>query len=170
MTTEKQKYKENEEKKYLDRFLNSPIGQHWLQANNIDRSSLQKKERPDFLFVTKEGKTVGIEITKLIVPNENTEATQQLITIGNQVRAYIQKEYNKKISIIIDKLDKHLCSTKWSDHIDGAYHPGFSKLPSRQELKNKIIETLVKKIALIKEGNVIKESIEIDGEYSGRMD
>ncbi len=65
MITEKQKNKEKEERKYLDRFLRSSVGQLWLQENLINQSSLQKSEEPDFLFTTKDNKIIGVEIKKI---------------------------------------------------------------------------------------------------------
>ena len=166
MITDKQKNKEKEERKYLDRFLRSSVGQLWLQENLINQSSLQKSEEPDFLFTTKDNKIIGVEITKLIVPNENTKATQQLITIGNQVRAYVKKKYNFDISLIVDWYDKRKWSCKWSDLLDAAYHPGFCTLPPYEQLKTKIIEGIDSNIEQIKRNtfSFTKFGIEIEGE------
>lgn len=165
MVSDKQKNKEKEERKYLEEFLSSKCGKLWVKNNKIDISSIQKFEDPDFLFTSNNGEIIGIEITKLIVHNENTLATQQLITLGNQVRAYIKKEYRKEISLIIDKIDQRIFSPKWADHLDAAYHPVFSILPNLQRLKDKIIEALSKRAHEIRYGNIIQEQIEIDGEY-----
>ena len=108
----KQRSKKEEERKYLDEFLNFSIGKSWLKKNQINNIKPINSEAPDFLFKADNNETIGIEITKLIVPNENTEATQQLITIGNQVKAYIKKEYNLDVSLIIDKYDKRRLSCK----------------------------------------------------------
>ena len=91
---EKQKNKKDEEEKYLNEFFNSSVGKSWLEKNQISYSMPIKSEAPDFLFKANNNKNIGIEITKLIVENENTKATQQLITMGNQIRAYVKKEYN----------------------------------------------------------------------------
>ena len=88
---EKQKNKKDEEEKYLDKFLNLSIGKSWLEKNQISYSIPIRSEAPDFLFKADNNETIGIEITKLIVENENTKATQQLITTGNQIRAYVKK-------------------------------------------------------------------------------
>ena len=66
MITEKQKNKEKEERKYLDRFLRSSVGQLWLQENLINQSSLQKSEEPDFLFTTKDNIILGFALYLLM--------------------------------------------------------------------------------------------------------
>lgn len=163
---EKQKNKKEEEEKYLNEFLNSSVGKSWSEKNQINHSMPIKNEAPDFLFRADNDKTISIEITKLIVKNENTEATQQLITIGNRVRTYIKKEYNLDVSLIIDKYDKRKFSCKWSDHLDSVYHPGFSVVPYRQ-LKSKIIEGIDNNIEEI-EKNIFKFGkfwVDVDGEF-----
>ena len=164
--TKKEKEKEKEERKFVNIFLDSPIGKKWIKKNRIHKSSLQKSEEPDFLFETEDNKIIGIEITKLIVPNENTKATQQLITIGNQVRTYFQNTYGFPISLIIDKYDKRKFSCKWSDHLDAAYHPGFCKIRSYQKIKEKLIDALDNNVENIKKNNFnfVKFYIEIENE------
>ena len=163
---EKQKNKKDEEEKYLDKFLNLSIGKSWLEKNQISYSIPIRSEAPDFLFKADNNETIGIEITKLIVENENTKATQQLITMGNQIRTYVKKEYNFDISLIIDKYDKRKFSRKWSDHLDFIYHPGFSVVPYRQ-LKSKIIKSIDNNIKKI-EKNIFKFGkfwVDVDGEF-----
>lgn len=163
---EKQKNKKEEEEKYLNEFLNSSIGKSWLEKNQINHLMPIKNETPDFLFKADNNETIGIEITKLIVKNKNTEATQQLITIGNQIRAYVKKEYNFDVSLVIDKYDKRKFSCKWSDHLDSVYHPGFSVVPYKQ-LKSEIIEGIDNNIEEI-EKNIFKFGkfwVDVDDEF-----
>lgn len=164
MTTDKQKNKEQEERKYLNCFLKSSCGQRWLTKNKIIHSSLEKSEEPDFLFETVNGKKIGLEMTRLIVPNENTKATQQLITVGNQARAYFKQKYGFDISLIIDKYDKRKWSGKRSDYIDACYHPGFAVLPSVKELKDKIIRALDNNVEQLKKRVFIDVWIEVESE------
>lgn len=166
MSTEKIKNKEKEERKYLDSFLNLSFGKNWLRENKIRLDSLQKSEEPDFLFESEDNKTVGIEITKLIVPNENTKATQQLITIGNQARIYFQNTHGFPISLTIDKYDKRKWSGKKADMLDAAYHPGFCTIPPYLQLKEKLIKALDNNVEKIRKNHFhfVKFCIEVDNE------
>lgn len=166
MEENKQTKKEKEERKFVNIFLDSPIGKKWIKKNRIHKSSLQKSEEPDFLFETEDNKIIGIEITKLIVPNENTKATQQLITIGNQARIYFQKKYKFSISLIIDKYDKRKWSTSFSDMLSAAYAPGFWENPSPKKIKATLIEELDRNYENIKKNtfHFAKFWINIEGE------
>ena len=166
MSTEKIKNKEKEERKYLDSFFNLSLGKNWLQENKIRLASLQKSEEPDFLFESDNNKTIGIEITKLIVPNENTKATQQLITIGNQARIYFQNTHGFPISLTIDKYDKRKWSGKKADMLDAAYHPGFCTIPPYLLLKEKLIKALDNNVEKIRKNHFhfVKFCIEVDNE------
>lgn len=82
---EEQKAKELEQ---LNSFMLTPIGFKWYQDCFITDN--KQGESPDFILKTKLDKVIGIEITEFIVANKNTNYTQALTTIGNQVRQYIK--------------------------------------------------------------------------------
>lgn len=156
--------KDNNEKQYVLNFLKTTQGKDWVKRNSIDINSMIKTEGPDFVFENLDGSKIGLEVTKLIVPCENTFATQTLISIGNQVRAFIKKKYNIDISVIIDKYDKRIWSGKKSDFLDAAYHPGFKKILSIKQFKDSFIKAMERNVHLFKPGNIIQESIDVNGD------
>ena len=60
-----------------------------------------------------------------------------------------QKDYNLKISILVDKYDSRMFSPKWSEHLNYAYNPGFSEVPSKNLLKEEIQKCLDNKEQVI---------------------
>ena len=66
--------KDNNEKQYVLNFLKTTQGKDWVKRNSIDINSMIKTEGPDFVFENLDGSKIGLEVTKLIVPCENTFA------------------------------------------------------------------------------------------------
>ena len=61
--------KKSKERKYLENFLNSPVGQKWRTQQGI--TSYEETESPDFIFLTNKNKKIGIEITNFFLQKVN---------------------------------------------------------------------------------------------------
>ena len=157
---EEQKAKELEQ---LNSFMQTSIGFKWYQDCLITDN--KQGESPDFILKTKSEKLIGIELTEFIVRNKNTNYTQALTTIGNQVRQYIKKQYNLDVSILINQHDKLLWSTKWSDHLKRAYDPGFSDIPPAKKFKEKLQEFVDANADNLKKNAFVKGWITIRDEH-----
>lgn len=157
------KNKDIEEQEYLEQFLMTTAGKKWYKQNCI--VSIEKTESPDFLLKNIKGERIALEMTSFIAKNKNLKFTQSLMTIGNQVIAYIKKVYNLDVSILIDKLDQRKWSVNWNDHLELAYNPGFSVIPPLKEFKNKILAFVDKNIESLKKSFFVKDSIQIQNDY-----
>lgn len=152
-----------EEQEYFEQFLITPVGKNWYKQNCI--VSIEKTESPDFFLKNIKGERIALEMTSFIAKNKNLKFTQSLMTIGNQVIAYIKKVYNLDVSILIDKFDQRKWCGNWNDYIERVYNPGFSVVPPLKELKNKIQAFVDGNIELLKKNFFIKNSIQIQNDY-----
>ena len=98
------------EKEIFVKFLNTHIGKAWNSEYKIESSN--HSDSPDFLCQTKDNKTIGLEITQFFIEHKNLPYSRSLTRIGNNVCKLAKKEFNLDISIIIDKYDKRIWSTK----------------------------------------------------------
>lgn len=155
--------KKQEEKEQIKYFFNTQIGKSFLFENNI--VDIQESESPDFFLVKKDETKLSLEVTQFIAKNKNTQYSQALMRYGNNLCNYAQKHYGINISILIDKHDKREFNTKWSEHIDYAYNPGFSKIPPKDTLNNELKNILNKNINNLKSGKLVQEWIQIKDEY-----
>lgn len=159
----KNEKKLTEEKEFLDKFLNTKIGKKWYIENFIIQ--IIKHETPDFLLKNNDNETIALEIIQFIAENKNLHYSQALTRIGNQLCEEIKEKYNIKILMLIDRYDKRKFSPNWNDHIDYAYNPGFSELPSKNIFKNELREILNKNINKLITSSLIQEWIQINNEY-----
>lgn len=159
----KNEKKFTEEKEFLDKFLNTKIGKKWYIENFIIQ--IIKHETPDFLLKNNDNETIALEITQFIAENKNLHYSQALTRIGNQLCEETKEKYNIKISILIDRYDKRKFSPNWNEHIDYAYNPGFSKLPSKNIFKNKLREILNKNINKLEKGILVQEWIQVGSDH-----
>ena len=137
----KNEIKKSEELDCLEKFKSTSVGSDWYSRNAIVKTT--PCEPPDFLFQTRNNKTIGLELADIIAANENTKFSQTLKRIGDQVCHYVKQKYNIDISMTIDKFNKDMWCRK--DYRLSAYKMGFSELPSSKglkELKHKILELL----------------------------
>lgn len=179
----KQEQKDAEEWNYFRGFIRTPSGKSWLRDNKIIESFVQKTENPDFLLDSGDGQKIGLELTRLDTPNENTQATQHLLSTGNKVLHHIEKTYGIQISIIINKVNKmHFVRTR-EEYLEAAYHPGFSYIQNKKDFKSALIKSLEKNIKQLKNhqivydwiGNEVKEMFKITAEmypnpFTGKYD
>ena len=93
------------------------------------------KDNKQSILIKNDNNKIALELTEFIVDNKNLKFSQVVRRIGNQVCKEAEKDYNLKISILVDKYDSRMFSPKWSEHIDYAYNPGFSEVPSKNLLK-----------------------------------
>ncbi|NCB50083.1 MAG: hypothetical protein EOM53_05365 [Alphaproteobacteria bacterium] len=157
--------KKSEEEEFLNIFLSSPEGKLWKEKYKI-REGYQKNESPDFLFRSKDNKTIGLEITQYIEETKNGKVLQKLRRIGNKACCYAKEEYKLNISILIDKFESRLWSLYWKDYIDLHCHPGFCFLFKENDIKPKIEELIDNNIdKIIKWPSLVQETIQIQGEY-----
>jgi len=135
------------ENTYFKFFIETKIGKEWYETNTIVKKL--DTEKPDFLFETSTGKTIGLEITNLIVKSDKYhedkhKAIVALKTIGNKICQHFKKEKGIALSIVIDIWDPRKWSPKWKDHLECCYDPGFKHLDApKKEIENKIKETLL---------------------------
>ena len=159
----KNKIKKQEEKEQITYFFNTKFGKSFLLENNI--VDIQESESPDFLLIRKDETKISLEITQFIAKNKNTKYSQALIRYGNNLCNYAKEHYGVNISILIDKYDKRKFSPKWSDHIDYAYNPGFSKIPPKDALNKELENILTKNIDNLKSCKLVQEWIQIKDDY-----
>lgn len=159
----KNEIKINEEKEFLYKFLHTIIGKNWFDENNI--TEIIKSETPDFLLETYDSQILALEITQFIVQNKNLHYSQALTRIGNQLCKEVKKKYNIKISMLIDRYDKRKFSPNWNYHINLAYNPGFSEVPSKNVFKNKIREILNTNINKLRTNSIVQEWIQVGSDY-----
>lgn len=139
----------NLENTHFSFFKETKLGQEWHRINEIVKKL--DSLHPDFIFETLTGKTVGLELTNLIVQSnkyyiDKHEATARLEEIGNKVCQYFKEEKGISLSLIIDIYDPRKWSPKWKDHIEACYDPGFRHInASNRDIKNAIIEALSEK-------------------------
>lgn len=155
--------KKQEEKEQIKYFFDTQIGKSFLFENNI--VDIQESESPDFLLVKKDETKLSLEVTQFIAKNKNTQYSQALMRYGNNLCNYAQKHYGINISILIDKHDKREFNTKWSEHIDYAYNPGFSKIPPKDTLNKELENILTKNIDNLKSDELVQECILIEDDY-----
>lgn len=155
--------KKQEEKEQIKYFFDTQIGKSFLFENNI--VDIQESESPDFLLIKNDKNKIALEITQFIAENKNTQYSQALIRYGNNLCNYAEKHYGINISILIDKYDKRKFSPMWSEHIDYAYNPGFSKIPPKDALNNELKNILSKNIDNLKSGKLVQEWFQIKDEY-----
>ena len=155
--------KKYKEKELLTYFFNTQVGKSFLLENNI--VDIQKSESPDFLLIKNDETKYALELTQFIAENRNTKYSQALVRYGNNLCNYAKEHYGINISILIDKYDKRKFSPKWSDHIDYAYNPGFSKIPPKDALNKELDNILTKNIDNLKSGKLVQEWIQIKDDY-----
>lgn len=143
------------EKEQITYFFNTQVGKSFLLENNI--VDIQKSESPDFLLIKNDETKYALELTKFIAENRNTTYSQALVRYGNNLCNYAKEHYGINISILIDKYDKRKFSPKWSDHIDYAYNPGFSKIPKKDAVNKGLKNILTKNIDNLKIGKLVQE-------------
>lgn len=160
----KERDKKLEEQEYLNGFKGTNIGKQFYENCSIT-DVFEAKEHPDFILKTKSEKLIGIELTKFIARNKNTNYTQALTTIGDRVCQYTKKQYNLDISMTIEQFDKLLWSPKWNDHLKRAYTPGFSELPPTKEFKEKLQEFVDTNADNLKKNAFVKGWITIHDEH-----
>lgn len=157
--------KKSEEREYLECFLASDEGKKWYEKNKI--ISYQEAEHPDFIFITEDNQKIGLEITKFIVKSKHGRALQHLMTIGNQVCKYAQKQHGINISILIDRWDKRKwCAQTYQEMLDAIYNPGFWNIYNKKVIKDGIEGILDRNVEnLNKWPHLVKDGILVQDEY-----
>lgn len=155
--------KKEEENSLLNNFLNTEVGNNWC----LEKKVVEKvdNETPDFLLRTVDNKTLGLEITDFFVEHEHLAYSRTLTSIGNKICIEAKKKYNVPISIVIDKYDPRIWSSDLKEHIDAAYNPGFSQVPSQNLFIEELRKLVSNNIKDIKLGKLIKQWIQIKDEY-----
>ncbi len=160
----KENSQKGEENLHFDIFMGTKEGKAWHDDNGIIKKI--DSEKPDFVFKTKSGENIGLEITNIIVKSsqyhrEKYEATSALITIANKVCEYFKKNKGISLSLNIDFWDKRKwCARTYKELLTAAYDPGFRHLEAKnKEIKQKIIDTLSK--SEITPAGLVKRRIEV---------
>jgi hypothetical protein len=125
------------ESTYLALFLRTKLGEEWYDKNKITKKI--SGERPDFIFETSIGKTIGLEIVNLVIKTERHHATATLRTVASQVCQYFKKEKGIALSISIDIYDEREFSANFQDRLNRCYDPGFKHL----EVPNNVIKNAI---------------------------
>ncbi len=159
----KTQVKNLKEKEQLEKFLKTEIGARWSFENNI--INIQKSEAPDFVLFTNSDDKIALEVTEFIVDNKNLRFSQVVRRIGNQVCKEAEKDYNLKISILVDKYEPRNFSPSWKEHLDYAYNPGFSEIPQKDIFKRELQKVLKNNLEKLRKGFLVQEWIEVDREY-----
>lgn len=155
--------KKDKEDSLLNNFLNTKVGNNWcLKKKVVEKVD---NETPDFLLRTVDNKTLGLEITDFFVEHEHLAYSRTLTSIGNKICIEAKKKYNVPISIVIDKYDLRIWSSDLKEHIDAAYNPGFSQVPSQNLFIEELRKLVSNNIKDIKLGKLIKQWIQIKDEY-----
>ena len=155
--------KKDKEDSLLNNFLNTKVGNNWcLKKKVVEKVD---NETPDFLLRTVDNKILGLEITDFFVEHEHLAYSRTLTSIGNKICIEAKKKYNVPISIVIDKYDPRIWSSDLKEHIDAAYNPGFSKVPSQNLFMEELRKLASNNIKDIKLGKLIKQWIQIEDEY-----
>ena len=155
--------KKQEEKEQVNLFLGTNIGKlFWAENNIVD---IQESESPDFLLIKNDETKYALEVTQFIAENKNKQYSQALIRYGNNLCNYAAEHYGIKVSILIDKYDPRKFSPKWSDHLDYAYNPGFSKIPPKAAFNKELKNILTKNFDNLKSGKLVQECIKIEDDY-----
>lgn len=162
------KAKEQKEKEWelLSNFIQTPVGYEWYKdCLNTDNSKKEDREHPDFIFNTKNGLSIGVEVTEFIVETKNTKYSQVLTRIGNKIYHYTKKKYGIDVSILINQYDKREFSPHWKDHIALVYDPGFSNFPSAKEFKVQLQKFVDINIEKLKEKTFVQDWITFHDEH-----
>lgn len=155
--------KKEEENSLLNNFLNTKVGNNWcLKKKVVEKVG---NETPDFLLRTFDNKTLGLEITEFYVKHDHLNFSRVLTRIGNKICQEIKKKYNIPISMVIDKFDPRIWDSDHKEHLDAAYNPGFSKVPSQNLFMEELRKLASDNINDIKLGKLIKQWIQIEDEY-----
>ena len=130
---------------YLDFFKQTSEGEKWLKKNKITKTI--PRESPDFIFETSIEKTIGLEITNLVLKTDKFHATSTLQTIAKQVCQHFRKEKDIALSLIIDVWDERKwCYKTKKEYLDYIYNPGFNSLElPKKKIKEAIIAVISKK-------------------------
>lgn len=155
--------KKEKEDSLLNNFLNTKVGNNWcLKKKVVEKVD---NETPDFLLRTVDNKTLGLEITDFFVEHEHLAYSRTLTSIGNKICIEAKKKYNVPISIVIDKYDPRIFSCNWNEHLDAAYNPGFSQVPSQNLFIKELRKLVSNNIKDIKLGKLIKQWIQIGDDH-----
>ena len=155
--------KKDKEDSLLNNFLNTKVGNNWCSEKKVVEKV--DNETPDFLLRTVDNKTLGLEITDFFVEHKHLAYSRTLTSIGNKICIEAKKKYNVPISIVIDKYDPRIWSSDLKEHIDAAYNPGFSQVPSQNLFIEELRKLVSNNIKDIKLGKLIKQWIQIEDEY-----
>ena len=155
--------KKEEENSLLNNFLNTKVGNNWCSEKKVVEKV--NNETPDFLLRTFDNKTLGLEITEFYVQHDHLNFSRVLTRIGNKICQEIKKKYGILISMVIDKFDPRIWDSDHKEHLDAAYNPGFSKVPSQNLFMEELRKLASDNINDIKLGKLIKQWIQIEDEY-----
>lgn len=145
---------------YLALFTRHPIGEQWMNDNQITTKLC--RECPDFLFKVPDNKIIGLELVNVVVPNNKFKATARLNTIGKKIIGYF-KDKNVPLSIVIDIKDPREYSVDPKDMFGRWYDPGVDHLTGTdKEIKEAIIAQLEKQG--IPKWGVTKAWVEVKGQ------
>jgi hypothetical protein len=128
----------------LDFFMQTLEGKKWLHRHNIVNKI--SEESPDFIFETSTGKTIGLEITNLVIKTDKYHATATLNTIASQVCQHFKKEKDIALSLLIEIYDERKRSWRTKkEYLDYIYNPGFDRLDvPKKKIKDAIIAAISK--------------------------
>lgn len=118
-----------QEEYYLARFLESEDGQKWIRQHEIDVNSKISSESPDFIFTTKSGNKIGLELTQFVLkPTESktkshAENIQALHRVGVKVVEYFQQNHNIPVSLTLEYYDKRRDYSTRKEFLSYCYNP-----------------------------------------------
>lgn len=162
--------KKGREKYYLARFLESEQGKQWIERYHVDIKSKISSERPDFIFTTKNGDKIGLELTSFVLKDSTSkqkshaENIKALYRVGNKVVEYFLQKKNIPLSLLIEYYDERKWSPNWKKHLEYCYNPTTPIFDiDFEKFKEVIIQRIESKG--VPNWGVNKEYIEI-GEYA----
>lgn len=141
-----------QEEFYLARFLKSEEGQKWVERHGIDVNSKILSESPDFIFTTKSGNKIGLELTQFILKSteskkkSHAENIQALHRVGVKVVEYFQQKHNIPLSLTLEYYDKRKDYSTRKEFLSYCYNP---VTPILNINYNKLKELIIQQIESI---------------------
>lgn len=148
---------------YLDLFLQTHEGTSWKSSNQL--LDFLSQERPDFLFLAKNGQQRGLELTDWVNDTKQCRVNQILKDIALDICIKVQKTKHINLNLTIDIYDhKRWGYRTREEFLDYVYNPGVKKLQAKTKIIKKIFLDMVLNSENITE-NFTTKQVEVNGQY-----
>lgn len=145
-----------EEDLYLSLFQKTQYGQDWVKSNGI--VDIISTECPDYLCRTSDGKTIGLEVTNLVVPTKRYKVLVAIEQAARQACEHFKKYDDIDFHLIVDIWDENDCLLP--------YKPWYERLVRQLDaVSNKIRDGFIKAMSSepIMDFEVVKKNVDAAG-------